>query len=728
MSMDQYTVCPCGNGKKIKFCKCHEHLAEMEKIDRMIHGEQSVAALDRINSLLKSLPSEPWLLAMKCELLLKLQETELLEETSAKFIRLQPDNPLAKMYRSLVAIMRGNVEEAANLLVQAIAGTTENLHPLFMTVAINLIESMIQRRYYLSSLMHAEMLLGIAGEQAGEMTNEIYNSIITQQNVSILQRESPPSPPEADDQPYAERYREALALLERYQVQQCRTKLDGIQREFGPQSPLLIAKLQCLLLVADIDGATEICLRLAKAEGLSEAQHVYFQALAFELSATKSGIGIGLELASYDVADDSVEQKLVSSSTLIPIKAESIRELLTALTGEEVPPKSAFMITKPVLSENFAEYRPRQAGQWIAYYGRQTDKPPRVVMIEPTRGYQQEWSKSMSDELGLNDTSRTVIQTLPNSPLLFISATVQVDKMPPPDMAPEFNDAVRELDKQLFLDFPLPMLNGGTPRSCAGDPAYKTELAAFLLFWQANGGSKLSSKDFDELAGTLSLNIIRINSQEDTFDLVGGASYFWIDLNGIAPEDLLQVAQSALTRNVSSVYDALANQIIATKWPEELTVSADYTSLALRTRSARSFDEADKLLEQMYEKGKILGVPIGNVVLERADVLQQLGRPEEAGAFLRKALAEVPRDPVLLQFVQMQMMRMQQQQQAAGGGARGGADVASALARHGAQSPSPASSGSGLWTPDQGSSAPNKPAGASGTGGGSGSGLWIPGS
>jgi predicted Zn-dependent protease len=187
---------------------------------------------------------------------------------------------------------------------------------------------------------------------------------------------------------------------------------------------------------------------------------------------------------------------------------------------------------------------------------------------------------------------------------------------------------------------------------------------------------------------------------------------------------LLQMAQSALTRNVTSIYERMAAAITATTWPEKLEISADYTKLALRTRSSKSFEEAEKLLEQMYEKGKVLGVPIGNVVLERADVLQQLGRPEEAGMFLRKALTEVPRDPVLMQFVQMQMMRMQQQQ-AGGGGGRGGADVGAALARHGSQAPTPASSGSGLWTPDQGTpEAQGKPAGASGSGG---SGLWIPG-
>lgn len=235
MAMDQYSICPCGNGKKIKFCKCHDHLPEIEKIDRMIQGDQGVAALDHINQLLKTLPSEPWLLAMKCELLLKLQETESLEETSAKFIRLQPDNALAKMYRSLVAIMRGNVEDSANLLVQAIAGSSGTLHPLFMTVAVNLIEMLMQRRQFLSALMHTEMLLSIAGdsEETSQMANEIYTSLITQEGVSILQREMPPSPPDADDQPYAERYREALALLGRYQIQQCKSKIESIQREFG---------------------------------------------------------------------------------------------------------------------------------------------------------------------------------------------------------------------------------------------------------------------------------------------------------------------------------------------------------------------------------------------------------------------------------------------------------------------------------------------------------------
>ena len=193
MSLDQYSFCPCGNGKKIKFCKCNEHFPEMQIIHRMIVGEQNVAALDRINANLKALPSEPWLLAMKSELLLQLGELESLEETSAKFIRLQPDNPLAKLYRSLVAVVRGNTEEGATLMLQAISDATEALPPMTATVAMNLMESMGQRGMILPALLHCEMLLDMGGDMV-RVASGAYESLVAHPNSNTLSRESLPSP------------------------------------------------------------------------------------------------------------------------------------------------------------------------------------------------------------------------------------------------------------------------------------------------------------------------------------------------------------------------------------------------------------------------------------------------------------------------------------------------------------------------------------------------------
>ena len=50
MSLDHYASCPCGSGKKLKFC-CSDLIGEMEKIQRMLEGNQRAACLEHVRSL-----------------------------------------------------------------------------------------------------------------------------------------------------------------------------------------------------------------------------------------------------------------------------------------------------------------------------------------------------------------------------------------------------------------------------------------------------------------------------------------------------------------------------------------------------------------------------------------------------------------------------------------------------------------------------------------------------
>ena len=50
MAFDSYSPCPGGTGKKIKFC-CSEFVPELEKLQRMVEGEQRVAALELVGKL-----------------------------------------------------------------------------------------------------------------------------------------------------------------------------------------------------------------------------------------------------------------------------------------------------------------------------------------------------------------------------------------------------------------------------------------------------------------------------------------------------------------------------------------------------------------------------------------------------------------------------------------------------------------------------------------------------
>lgn len=705
MSLDQYSFCPCGNGKKIKFCKCNEHFQEMQVIHRMIVGEQNVAALDRINANLKTLPSEPWLLAMKSELLLQLNELEALEETTAKFIRLQPDNPLAKLYRSLVAVVRGNTEEAATLMLQAIADATEALPPMTATVALNLMEAMGQRGMILPAILHCEMLLDMGGDMV-KVASGAYDSLTSQTNANTLSRESLPSPIEYDDAPYAERLAEANALVSAYRITSAKTKLESMQREFGVQAPILQSLLYCQLMLTDVESGGSTAGKIAAIASLPEPQRIYYQALAYELAPKISGVAIFEELCQYTIEDSEFEQRLTANKNLLPIAVDQLKGMLEALLDEEVPPKLAFVCVEPVLQEQFAELEASRSGSWLAYYGKQTDKPARLISLEPPIGSRRMILERIKRELDVGSLNRVLLEKLPSSYLSQVTASVMLRKQVAPERRLALNDATRQLVLDGFLDYPQECLFGKTPREAAGDASLKIKLAALLLHWQGSSTSSLTDDQFKQLHQQLNLQVPKLSSSQDVLDFVGGASYFWTDLSDIDPNSLIQLMQSALSRGVTSIFDSLAQRSEQMQWPEEFKVSAEYTQLNLRTRTVTDPNDAEKLLKRIVELGKQLEVPIGNAVLERVEVLNMLGRNTESRQFLEQSLRENPNDPVLLQFMQMAMMRQQQAMRARGG------EVASSQA-----------ASSGLWTPGQS----DEPQQSAGGGSGGGSKLWIPG-
>ncbi|MEM0926189.1 MAG: protein-disulfide isomerase, partial [Planctomycetota bacterium] len=85
MSVDQYAPCPCGNGKKIKFCKCKDSVSEMEQVLKMVDGGQMVPALDRLRTLLDDHPDAAWAFAIRGRLLISIQEFDALTENADRF-------------------------------------------------------------------------------------------------------------------------------------------------------------------------------------------------------------------------------------------------------------------------------------------------------------------------------------------------------------------------------------------------------------------------------------------------------------------------------------------------------------------------------------------------------------------------------------------------------------------------------------------------------------------
>src|SRR6056297_3121790 len=135
MAVDHYALCPCGSGKKIKFCKCASSIDELEKVMKMVSGSQMVAALDRLNQVLTNHPDAAWALAIKGRLLMSLREHDSLAANSERFIRLQPSNPLALAQRAAAEIFQGDVKAAAASLLQALAESGRVVDSFLMEIS-----------------------------------------------------------------------------------------------------------------------------------------------------------------------------------------------------------------------------------------------------------------------------------------------------------------------------------------------------------------------------------------------------------------------------------------------------------------------------------------------------------------------------------------------------------------------------------------------------------------
>lgn len=91
--MDPYAPCPCGSGKKVKFC-CQKLVPEMEKIERL-QDNQPQLAIQHLEKLEEKYPGNPWVVTTKAATLMQEHRYQEAKIALLKFLREHPDHPRA---------------------------------------------------------------------------------------------------------------------------------------------------------------------------------------------------------------------------------------------------------------------------------------------------------------------------------------------------------------------------------------------------------------------------------------------------------------------------------------------------------------------------------------------------------------------------------------------------------------------------------------------------------
>ena len=120
MAIDIYSPCPGGTGKKIKFC-CPDFVGELDKINRMIEGEQFQGCLDLVRRLLKTSPQRACLMASECLLLRVTDHLEEAQDAARQFLAAHPENPLAWSETAIVTAVTEGGRPAMKPLQKALA-------------------------------------------------------------------------------------------------------------------------------------------------------------------------------------------------------------------------------------------------------------------------------------------------------------------------------------------------------------------------------------------------------------------------------------------------------------------------------------------------------------------------------------------------------------------------------------------------------------------------------
>lgn len=641
MTIDPYSFCPCGNGKKFKFCKCVDQPQEYEKIVKLLEGGQGLAALERLTSLLQKTPNAAWILALRGETALALQETEMYAENSERFHALQPDNPLALTMKSIAVFLNGDAaEEAVRYLVDALAEARDSL-PSLVPQAINVLLSDLARhnKLYLAGLWIALLQqLAENDQETARLSRAIPNTLA---RFPTQLTKAPVS------DPCKERIAEVEALTSAFQHRQAVSKLTSILREYPQEERALQLLLESHLIFLDESGIKTTLGKLVEC-GKCEPSSFY-QALAWALQGQDALLADQVNDFYVIESEEDFLMKMAGSDLVSEMHeqaSEQIRNEFAMMLQEEVPPKTVYVLRDKAIAKSDAPVS-EEASEIASHvallmlFGKQTDKPSRLyVNFRGLPSDMQLWQE-LKAELPLGEQVECDLPTeMPYKFFLTRSRICEDGSSPTP---------IQESKKiaEDFLNYPIRELEG-SPLEAAKDEAKKPLLEALMVNLECQQDIMLERQDFDQIYQQLGLEREKFDGSESG----NPAQLVMQDVESLSDPELQQ--HFLLVHNLRFERAGFLAARELRKRSEITLEPALRAAMLSELLEAEPYDSATSLslLQEMEACYAELEQSPGMIVMERVQRLIATGQEGEARQVFVKAINDYPGDPVLMTVLQ----------------------------------------------------------------------------
>lgn len=737
MSVDLYAPCPCGSGKKVKFCKCSESVDQLDRVMKMIEGGQIVPALDRLSSVLEEHPDAAWALAIRGRLLLDLKEFEALAENADRFIRLQPSNPLALTQRSAAHLFRGDQEAAVEALLEALTESGREVDSFVIDVAAVLAYSLLHSGVVLTARAYASLAASTTGYEGGQTATQVLRQIDGSPMINLLAKEIPEPIERPAAVEWGERYDEAAGLLRNNKVELAQSKFESLQRSVPGEPAVLSGLLNCAIWRGDVSGQHESFRKLSQCESLDEETRVRFRAKAALVQPETPEIAVETIEFDADLEDaEQVELAMTADSRFLAVPSDMLRQFGAGRGGNqqddnEVPPRSGFQIidreAPPEGELPPVDAIPEALGL-VLVYGKQTDRPARLETYDVLKRNADDIRERLSAAVGQAELRERIGGGLPFVVNCEPSvAMVRYRAQPGEAEALQAELSVRRMPERV-VSLPLPILGGVSLAEAADDEGKRFERTAVMRVIEGYDG--IVAKGDEVVARIFVLAKLdpppTLRPTDDQIEDIANEDLNRVDPAQLGPRHLVYLLQRAQSISATPAIRAAAHKLLDAELPEELKSASLLAYMALANKSERA-DEALDWIEKGKQFAATHELPAAGLLLSEISFRLRAGDGAGFQAAINTLTTQHRDDPEVM-FQLQQLLTAYGLIRPDGRPASMPAESGAAESAAGMGGAAPGVAGPaaspGIWTPDSGTpaSGPQQPSEQGGSGK-----LWIPG-
>jgi hypothetical protein len=656
MTIDPYSPCPGGTGKKIKFC-CSDLVHELDKLQRMIDGDQRVAGLDYVTKLDAKYPGRACLLSARATLEAMLGNREQSAATLATFREKHPENPIALAELAVLQATGEKPTDALPSLQRALELSGDEipqpLYEAFEAVA----KSLAEAGHVVPALSLLWFQVNLSRGEDKQVL-QLWASLDGDPGVPLLLKNHFELVPAPAGAPWRYEFDVALQRAMHGQWQIAADKFATLAPIAG-QSPELWRNLAHLRgFVADYAGASEALRKFAALDVPiddaveAEATALQYDALLHMHSTEEPAPSPGDQLlVTFAVANQaSLEERFASSRQLdrIPIDPRMWSETTGPQGADQPPPRSGYsLLDRPLpAADGLSRERIPFVLGTALLFGRQTDRAERLDVIlnrSDLAAAQANLSRIGGDALGGVIEEKVVA----HGPAREGGLSWQWRY--PDELAIERRTELAQAERrhrllEVWPETPLSDLDGQTPRQAAANPSLRRRVLALIFSMDVADASDSSAKVFNELRQQLGLPIPE-SIDPKTVDLgkLPRVRLGRLQVEKLSDDELIRCYRRASFPPQSRALGSLAAEIVRrTSFNGRPEVAEAYGVLAANspdTKAALMFVEQGRAAAQRAKQSTAMWD------IEELQLRLQRGEGDQASRLLQHIQREHAREP-----------------------------------------------------------------------------------